>query len=133
MAVELWLKVLFPVQRLYVDSKRAHLRARDGVVLFLFVLFTVLFLLVVLPASNVRGSAGRSTSGSRSGGGRGNGGRSVILVFVVLLALGLSVVSTCSLKARQKHTHVIIIIIVVSARRAASGSIGPIVGGGRSG
>lgn len=133
---ELWPEVLFiPVQYLYVDSERAHLRIQGGVVVFLLVLFTVLLLVIVfLPASTGSRPSGRSGRGSRSDRGRrGNGSRNAILVLVLLLAIGLSVVSTCSLKARQKHTHVFIIVIVVCVGRIVSGSSRASVGGIRSG
>lgn len=133
---ELWPEVLFiPVQYLYVDSERVHLRIQGGVVVFLLVLFTVLLLVVVfLPASTGSRPSGRSGRGSRNDRGRrSNGSRSAILVLVLLLAIGLSVVSTCSLKARQKHTHVFIIVIVVCVGRTVSGSIRASVGGIRSG
>lgn len=132
---ELWPEVLFiPVQYLYVDSERVHLRIQGGVVVFLLVFFTVLLLVVIfLPASTGSRPSGRSGRGSRSDRGRrSNGSRSAILV-LVLLAIGLSVVSTCSLKARQKHTHVFIIVIVVCVGRTVSGSIRASVGGIRSG
>lgn len=130
---ELWAEVLFiRVQYLYIDSERAHSRVRSSVVLFLIFLFTVL-LLVFLDSR----PAGRSANGSRSAGGRGNRGRSVILVIIFLLAIGLSMVSTCSLKVRQEHTHVIVIIILtIVRRRAASGDIhrsGAVLGRVRSG
>lgn len=112
MGAELWAEVLFiRVQYLYIGSERAHSHVRSSVVLFLIFLFTVL-ILVILDSR----PAGRSANGSRIAGGRG---RSVILVIIFLLAIGLSVVSTCSLEVRQEHTHVIATIILTIVRRRA--------------